>query len=205
MYENIQRPAENHGKVRHYLSRDDRYSWVAIIAIMGILVLIFQSQSHYALSRNTISDNMSACLVFALNDISTLSKSMGTVGTEEFGFVEYNHLYRVFYYFSEFSRHHRTYATLHLRGTSVAELSDVSRYYHDLISSLGALILVREDSDSFNGIPVPILMEELRDDLRTLAHSLDQTTIASWSNHREASATLKALIPKLKLYNSFMQ
>lgn len=153
-----------YGKIRHYLSKGESYPWVVLIAIMVILVMFFQSQRHYALSRDTIADNMSTCLVLALKDTSTLSK---TVGTEEFGFAEYDFLYGVSYYFNEFDRHHRTYAALHLKGTSVAELSHVSRYYHDLISSLGALIRARDDTDSFNGKSIPILMEELRDDLRT--------------------------------------
>ena len=93
--------------------------------------------------------------------------------------------------YNEFDRHHRTYAALYSKGTSVAELSHVSRYYHDLINSLCALNRARDDSDSFNRKSILILMEELREDLRTLAHSLDQATIASWSDHREASETLK--------------
>ena len=45
---------------------------------MVIMVMFSQTQRHHALSRDTIADNMSTCLVLALKDTSTLSETVGT-------------------------------------------------------------------------------------------------------------------------------
>ncbi|KAF0193696.1 MAG: hypothetical protein FD169_2326 [Bacillota bacterium] len=45
------------------------------------------------------------------------------------------------------------------------------------------------------------LMDELCDEVRILVDSLSVETIKSWRNKRDVSATIKALLPSLKLYH----